>query len=41
MNTFQLFEQRKSNINNAHYYHLSLIAKVLGCEVDDLLEWFL
>lgn len=34
----QLFEQRKSNINNAQYNHLSAIAKVLGCEVEDLLE---
>ena len=28
----------KSNINNAQYNHLSAIAKVLGCEVEDLLE---
>lgn len=34
----QLFEQRKSNINNAQYNHLNAIAKVLGCEVEDLLE---
>ena len=36
--SIQLFEQRKSNINNAQYNHLSAIAKVLGCEVDDLLD---
>ena len=41
MNTLQLFEQRKSNINNAQYNHLSSIAKVLGCAVEDLLECFL
>ena len=36
--SIQLFEQRKSNINNAQYNHLSAIARVLGCEVEDLLE---
>ena len=36
--SIQLFEQRKSNINNAQYNHLSAIAKVLGCEADDLLD---
>ena len=36
--SIQLFEQRKNNINNAQYNHLSVIAKVLGCEVEDLLE---
>ena len=36
--SIQLFEQRKSNINNAQYNHLSAIAKVLGCEVEDLTE---
>ena len=36
--SIQLFEQRKSNINNAQYNHLSAIAKGLGCEVEDLLE---
>lgn len=36
--SIQLFEQRKSKINNAQYNHLSAIAKVLGCEVGDLLE---
>ena len=34
--SIQLFEQPKSNINNAQYNHLSAIAKVLGCEVKDL-----
>lgn len=36
--SIQLFEQKKSNINNAQYNHLRAIAKVLGCRVDDLLE---
>ena len=36
--SIQLFEQRKSNINNAQYNHLSSIAKVLGCEIEDLQE---
>ena len=36
--SIQLFEQRKSNINNAQYNHLSAIAKVLGCGIEDLLE---
>ena len=36
--SIQLFEQLKSNINNAQYNHLSAIAKVLGCEVDNLLD---
>ena len=36
--SIQLFEQRKSNINNAQYNHLGAIAKVLGCRVESLLE---
>lgn len=36
--TIHLFEQCKSNINNAQYNHLSAIAKVRGCEVEDLLD---
>lgn len=36
--SIQLFEQRKSNINNAQYNHLSAIARALGCGVEDLLE---
>jgi transcriptional regulator with XRE-family HTH domain len=36
--SIQLFEQRKSNINNAQYNHLSAITKILGCEIEDLLE---
>ena len=36
--SIQLFEQRKSNINNAQYNHLNSIAKALGCAVEDLLE---
>lgn len=36
--SIQLFEQRRSNINNAQFNHLSAIAKVLDCEIEDLLE---
>ena len=36
--SIQLFEQRRSNINNAQYNHLSAIAKVLGCDIEELLE---
>ena len=36
--SIQLFEQRKSKINNAQYNHLSAITKILGCEIEDLLE---
>lgn len=36
--SIQLFEQQKSNINNAQYNHLRAIAKVLGCEVEELME---
>lgn len=36
--SIQLFEQRKSNINNAQYNHLNAIVNVLGCEVEDLME---
>ena len=36
--SIQLFEQRKSDINNAQYNHLSAIDTVLGCEVEDLME---
>ena len=36
--SIQLFEQRKSNINNAQHNHLSAIAKVLGCGIENLLE---
>lgn len=36
--SIQLFEQKRTNINNAQYNHLSAIAKVLGCLVEDLLE---
>ncbi len=35
--SIQLFEQGKSNINNAQYNHLSAIAKVLGCDIENLL----
>ena len=36
--SIQLFEQRKSNINNAQHNHLRAVAKVLGCDVEDLLD---
>lgn len=36
--SIQLFEQRKSNINKAQYNHLSAVAKVLGGQIEDLLE---
>lgn len=36
--TIQLFEQRQTNIRNAQYNHLSAIARVLGCQVEDLLD---
>ena len=36
--SIQLFEQRKSNINNAQYNHLIAISRVLGCEVDTLMD---
>ncbi len=36
--SIQLFEQRRSNINNAQYNHLRGIAKALSCRVEDLAE---
>lgn len=36
--SIQLYEQRKSDINNAQYNHLKALSKVLGCAIDDLLE---
>lgn len=34
----QLYEQRQTDINNAQHNHLKSLSKVLGCEIDDLLE---
>ena len=36
--SIQLYEQRKADIGKAQYNHLTAIAKVLGCTVDDILE---
>ena len=36
--SIQLYEQRKTNINNAQYNHLASLANVLGCEIKDILE---
>lgn len=36
--SIQLYEQRQSNINNAQYNNLQALSKVLGCEIEDLLE---
>ncbi len=36
--SIQLYEQKRSNINNAQYNNLQALAKVLGCEIEDLLE---
>lgn len=36
--SIQLYEQRKNNINHAQYNHLKSLSKVLGCEIEDLLE---
>lgn len=34
----QLYEQRQTDINNAQHNHLKSLSKVLGCDIDDLLE---
>lgn len=34
----QLYEQKQTDINNAKHNHLKALSKVLGCEIDDLLE---
>ena len=34
----QMYEQRQTDINKAQYNNLKAIAKVLGCEIEDLLE---
>ena len=36
--SIQLYEQRQTNINNAQYNHLKALAKVLGCDIEDILE---
>lgn len=36
--SIQLYEQRQTNINNAQYNHLKALAKVLGCDIKDILE---
>ena len=36
--SIQLYEQRQTDINKAQYNHLKAIAKVLCCEINDLLE---
>lgn len=36
--SIQLYEQRKTDINKAQYNHLKSIAKVLGCNPEDLSE---
>ena len=36
--SIQLYEQRCSNIKNAQYNNLQALSKVLGCEIEDLLE---
>lgn len=36
--SIQLYEQRQTDINNAQHNHLKSLSKVLGCEIDDLLE---
>lgn len=36
--SIQLYEQRKTDINKAQHNHLKALSKVLGCEIDDLLE---
>lgn len=36
--SIQLYEQKVNDINRAKYHHLVALAKVLGCEVEDILE---
>ncbi len=36
--SIQLYEQKQSNINNAQYNNLQALSKVLGCEIEDILE---
>ncbi len=36
--SIQLFEQKQTDINHAKHHHLQSIAKVLGCNIEDILE---
>ncbi len=36
--SIQLYEQRQTDINNAQHNHLKVLAKVLGCTIEDILE---
>jgi len=36
--SIQLYEQRKTDINNAQYNHLKSIAFILGCTIEDSLN---
>ena len=36
--SIQLYEQRKTDINNAQFNHLKALSDVLGCEIKDILE---
>jgi len=36
--SFQMYEQRKKNINKASVYSLYRIAKVFGCKTEVLIE---
>ncbi len=36
--SIQLYEQRKTDISKAQHNHQQNLAKVLGCEIKDLLE---
>lgn len=36
--SIQLYEQRQSDINRAKHHHLQSIARVLGCNIEDILE---
>lgn len=36
--SIQLYEQRQTDINNAQHNHLKALVKVLGCNIEDILE---
>ena len=38
LRSIQLYEQRQNDINNAQYNRLYVLAKTLGCTIEDLLE---
>lgn len=38
LRSIQLYEQKQTDINRAQYNHLKALSKVLGCNIDDLLE---